>query len=83
MPKEEKPIEFQAIRPFGPTIIRGKLSDSLVKLLDDKSSKMLKDKDYSTPVDKQYMRMKYATDDCNSDFFEGFEVYSVKESTHQ
>ena len=39
MPKEEKPIEFQAIRPFGPTIIRGKLSDSLVKLLDDKSSK--------------------------------------------
>ena len=47
MPKEEKPIEFQAIRPFGPTIIRGKLSDSLVKLLDDKSSKMLKDKEFS------------------------------------
>ena len=45
--------EFQAFRPFGPTIFKGSLPESLIKLLDDKateimsSEKMSKDWDHS------------------------------------
>ena len=48
---KEPPLHFEAIRPFGPTIIRGKLSESLVKLMDDKSSDMLADKEFSKKFD--------------------------------
>jgi len=41
---EEEVLKFQAIRPFGPTIIKGKLPENLVKLVDDKATSMLKDK---------------------------------------
>jgi len=50
--KDKEPsLHFEAIRPFGPTIIRGKLSESLVKLMDDKSSDMLADKEFSKKFD--------------------------------
>ena len=39
-PKEET-IEFQAIRPFGPTIIRGALPKHLIELMDTKATEML------------------------------------------
>ena len=44
---KDKPIQFQAIRPFGPTIIKGKLTDNLVQMLDDKASEMIADKEFS------------------------------------
>ena len=47
MSKKDDVINFQAIRPFGPTIIKGKLSDKLVKMLDDKASEMMDDKEFS------------------------------------
>ena len=31
--QEEEVIKFEAIRPFGPTIVKGKMPDRLVKLL--------------------------------------------------
>ena len=40
----EEVLKFEAIRPFGPTIVKGKMPDSIVKLLDDKASKMFEDK---------------------------------------
>jgi|TARA_E500000305_G_scaffold101541_1_gene95183 uncharacterized protein (TIGR02466 family) len=51
MKKKEEILHFEAIRPFGPTIIKGKMPDSLVKLMDDKASKMFKDKKYSKEFD--------------------------------
>ena len=50
---EQLKHEFQAFRPFGPTIFQGSLPKSLIKLLDDKateimgSEKMSKDWDHS------------------------------------
>ena len=50
---EQLKHEFQAFRPFGPTIFKGSLPESLIKLLDDKASeimdseKMSKDWDHS------------------------------------
>ena len=50
---EQTKREFQAFRPFGPTIFAGSLPESLIKLLDDKateimsSEKMSKDWDHS------------------------------------
>ena len=47
MTVKDKPIQFQAIRPFGPTIIKGKLTDDIVETLDDKASEMIEDKEFS------------------------------------
>ena len=47
MTVKDKPIEFQAIRPFGPTIIKGKLTEDIVETLDDKASEMIADKEFS------------------------------------
>ena len=49
--QEEEVIKFEAIRPFGPTIVKGKMPDRLVKLLDDKASEMMNDKKYSKEFD--------------------------------
>ncbi len=51
MKKKDEVITFEAIRPFGPTIIKGKLSERLVKLMDDKASEMMGDKDFSKKFD--------------------------------
>ena len=49
--QKEEVLKFDAIRPFGPTIVRGKMPDSLVKLMDDKASEMMNDKKYSKEFD--------------------------------
>ena len=49
--KKEEVLKFEAIRPFGPTILRGKMPDRLVKLMDDKASEMMNDKKYSKEFD--------------------------------
>ena len=55
MAKKEKVVKevlkFEAIRPFGPTIVKGKMPDSIVKLLDDKASEMFEDKEYAKKFD--------------------------------
>ena len=38
--------KFEAIRPFGPTIIRGKVPMDLIHLLDKKASKLLGSKHF-------------------------------------
>ena len=43
---KEEVLKFEAIRPFGPTIVKGKMPDFLVKLMDDKASEMFNDKEY-------------------------------------
>ena len=49
--KEDQVLKFEAIRPFGPTIVKGKMPDFLVKLMDDKASEMFNDKEYSKKFD--------------------------------
>ena len=44
-------VEFHAIRPFGPTILQGKLPDSLVKVLDDRATQLLDDDKLSKKYD--------------------------------
>ena len=51
MKKKEEILNFEAIRPFGPTIVRGKMPKSLIKLIDDKASEMLNNKEYSKKFD--------------------------------
>ena len=48
---KEEVLKFEAIRPFGPTIVKGKMPDFLVKLMDDKASEMFNDKEYSKKFD--------------------------------
>ncbi len=40
----EQVLTFDTIRPFGPTIMRGKMPDFITKMLDDKATEMLTDK---------------------------------------
>ena len=49
--KEEHLLKFDAIRPFGPTIVRGRLPNHLIELMDNKSSEMMNDKKYSKKFD--------------------------------
>mgnify|MGYP003624490305 FL=1 len=48
---KEEVLEFQAIRPFGPTIVRGKLPTPLITLMDNKSTQMLDDKKLAKEFD--------------------------------
>ena len=50
-PSKEEAIEFQAIRPFGPTIIRGTLPKHLLELMDTKATEMLEDEKLSKEFD--------------------------------
>jgi len=38
---QQEPFKFEGIRPFGPTIIKGKMPMDLIHLLDKKATKML------------------------------------------
>ena len=55
MPKKKQPTEqvlkFDTIRPFGPTIMRGRMPDFITKMLDDKATEMLTDKKLSKEFD--------------------------------
>ena len=44
-------LTFEAVRPFGPTIVKGKLPKSLVDLMDNKSTEMLEDKKLAKEFD--------------------------------
>ena len=48
---KEENIEFQAIRPFGPTIVRGTLPKHLLELMDTKATEMLEDEKLSKEFD--------------------------------
>ena len=50
MQKEIK-LQFDTIRPFGPTIMRGKMPDFITNMLDKKSTEMLDDKKLSKQFD--------------------------------
>ena len=63
--KKEEVLKFEAIRPFGPTIVKGKMPNTLVKLMDDKASEMFNNKEYAkkfkrnfTPTIKSNVVMK-------------------------
>ena len=45
--------KFEAIRPFGPTVIRGTVPMDLIHLLDKKATKMLGSKQLSKEFYKQ------------------------------
>jgi hypothetical protein len=47
----EQVLQFDTIRPFGPTIMRGKMPDFITKMLDDKATQMLTDKKLSKEFD--------------------------------
>jgi len=55
MPKKkqqtEQVLQFDTIRPFGPTIMRGRMPDFITKMLDDKATEMLTDKKLSKEFD--------------------------------
>ena len=40
-------VDFHAIRPFGPTILQGKLPDQLIKILDNRATELFDDKKLS------------------------------------
>ena len=41
MSEESQKVKFNAIRPFGPTILQGSLPSNLIKILDDKATDLL------------------------------------------
>jgi len=47
----EQVLQFDTIRPFGPTIMRGRMPDFITKMLDDKATEMLTDKKLSKEFD--------------------------------
>ena len=47
----EQVLKFDTIRPFGPTIMRGRMPDFITKMLDDKATEMLTDKKLSKEFD--------------------------------
>ena len=44
-------VDFHAVRPFGPTILQGKLPDSMIKVLDDRASELFNDKKLAKEYD--------------------------------
>ena len=48
---EQTEHRFEAIRPFGPTIMAGTLPESLIKLLDDKAQQIMDDEKMSKDLD--------------------------------
>ena len=48
---EHSKHEFQAFRPFGPTIFKGSLPESLIKLLDDKATEIMENDKMSKECD--------------------------------
>ena len=70
-------VEFHAIRPFGPTILQGKLPDTLIKVLDDRATELLDDKKLSKKYDHSMnlagnvqKEVRYPQEDLGSKTFE-------------
>ena len=51
MAKKEQVLKFDTIRPFGPTIMRGRMPEFITKMLDDKATEMLTDEKLSKEFD--------------------------------
>ena len=49
--EDDQKQNFEAIRPFGPTIFKGHLPTNLIKLLDDKAEEILKSNELSEEWD--------------------------------
>jgi len=69
-------VDFHAIRPFGPTILQGKLPNNLIKILDNRATKLLKDKKLSKEYDHSMnlagnvqQEVRYPNDDLISKEF--------------
>ena len=69
-------VEFHAIRPFGPTILQGKLPNNLIKILDNRATQLLEDKKLSKEYDHSMnlagnvqQEVRYPNDDLISKEF--------------
>jgi len=69
-------VDFHAIRPFGPTILEGKLPNNLIKILDNRATKLLEDKKLSKEYDHSMnlagnvqQEVRYPNDDLISKEF--------------
>ena len=72
-------VDFHAIRPFGPTILQGKLPLQLIKVLDDRATELLEDKKLSKEYDHSMnlagnvqQEVRYPNDDLISKEFKPF-----------
>ena len=69
-------IDFHAIRPFGPTILQGKLTDDMIKILDDRATELLADDKLSKKYDHSMnlagnvkQEVRYPMEDLDSEKF--------------
>ena len=69
-------IDFHAIRPFGPTILQGKLTDEMIKILDDRATELLDDDKLSKKYDHSMnlagnvkQEVRYPMEDLDSEKF--------------
>ena len=76
MSEESQKVKFNAIRPFGPTILQGSLPSNLIKILDDKATDLLeinalaKEWDHSMHLAGNVKQeVRYPPDFLNSDEF--------------
>jgi len=70
-------VDFHAIRPFGPTILQGKLPLELIKVLDDRATELLDSKELSSKYDHSMnlagnvqKEVRYPQEDLGSKTFE-------------
>ena len=69
-------IDFHAIRPFGPTILQGKLTDDMIRILDDRATELLDDDKLSKKYDHSMnlagnvkQEVRYPMEDLDSEKF--------------
>jgi|TARA_R100000084_G_scaffold57647_1_gene24418 uncharacterized protein (TIGR02466 family) len=72
-------LEFNAVRPFGPTILHGKLPEDLIKMLDDRATELFEDEKLSKKFDHSMhlagnvkQEVRYPFEDLNSEKFKPF-----------
>jgi len=69
-------IDFHAIRPFGPTILQGKLTDDMIKILDNRATELFEDEKLSKKYDHSMhlagnvkQEVRYPMEDLESEKF--------------
>ena len=69
-------VDFHAIRPFGPTILQGKLPNQLIKILDDRATELFDDEKLSKEYDHSMnlagnvkQEVRYPTEDLGGKKF--------------
>ena len=70
-------VDFHAVRPFGPTILQGKLPLELIKVLDDRATELLDNEKLSKKYDHSMnlagnvqKEVRYPQEDLASKTFE-------------